>query len=401
MSANNDIKKSDDLRSENRVRVLKTLRRQGPCSPSKLNRLTGLSAASISTLTSQMIAQEILISEKQRLSVPASRGRPRSQIKFNAGFGFVIVLSLTIDLVRARRVDYAGNVCKSYELDLQTRKLNRTDLLSSVSNAVQMVMPVQADSVRHIGVCFQGITEHTTGKLCWSPILSEQNIPLGKHLHDMFQRPVSVNNDCYLIAEALSDRLFDAGHKSFATVLFSYGVGLSLHIDNRPFCGTKTSALEFGHWRFERDGALCRCGKLGCIEAYAADYGIERLATGSFIHDPPAGRVETTVTQQRAAEAHTGNRAAIEAFAVAGAAIGEGLANLFHLLDPIPVALVGRDEECFALMQGSMHSVLKKELRTDIDTESLFHFFADAEPLLEKGLIKHSLASVDAELASG
>ena len=40
-----------------------------------------------------------------------------------------------------------------------------------------------------------------------------------------------------------------------------------------------------GERSFERDGALCRCERRGCIEAYAADYGIESfplLWDGSF-----------------------------------------------------------------------------------------------------------------------
>ena len=39
------------------------------------------------------------------------------------------------------------------------------------------------------------------------------------------------------------------------------------------------------------DGALCRCGMRGCIEAYAADYGILRAAYSVPDSTPPAASI--------------------------------------------------------------------------------------------------------------
>lgn len=394
------IIRSDDLRSENRRRVLLSLRRHGASTPAQIRRHTGLSAASISSLTSQMADQHILESTRLSDTEPGTRGRPTTQITLNPGAGCIIALSLTIDLIKAQRVDYAGQICSSNEQVRDTRQLDESELLDALTQAVREVLPAdEPNAVHHIGLCFQGVTEHASGSLVWSPIIKEKNIPIGKILSEEFNLPVTVYNDCRLITDALRDTMVEPGANSFAAILFSHGVGLGLYLDGKPFSGTRTSALEMGHLRFERDGALCRCGKFGCIEAYAADYGIERLACGQSIHDNPIGRVDTSNLLQLIEAAESGDTAALQAFAIAGAAIGEGLASLFTLLDPMPVALVGRNQRSFALMYEPMQNTLIRELRSDGDLADMFHCFDKSEPLLERGLIINALESVDTQFA--
>jgi len=395
------IIRSDDLRSENRRRILDTLRSTGPCTPALLVELTGLSAASVSTLSSQMIDQSILLSEKHPAGGGKSaRGRPKSQLSLNPQAGNVVTVNLTIDRVRVQRADYAGTVIQSHDAALDTRDLSVQQLLDTTSDAVEAVSPGSVrQQLHHIGVSFQGMTEHESGDLLWSPIISHRNVPLGNALHDRFGVTNSVNNDCRLISQALSGHHNDRLGRSFATVLFSHGIGLGLYLDGQPFAGIRSSALEMGHLRFEHNGALCRCGKRGCIEAYSADYGIERLALGQSIDDIPSGRVSDQSMIKLIDQAHQGDRAAIQAFTIAGAAIGEGLASLFTLLDPMPVALVGHSDQAFALMQGGITSVLRQNLREEVDLDDLLHCFDNVDPLLDQGLLLNSLNQVDRQFS--
>lgn len=389
--------RSDDLRHENRRRLLDTLRATGPCSPARLSSLTGLSAASISTLSTQLIDQGILLSQKDPDSVRKQvRGRPSTQLSLNAEAGYTIALKLTIDLIKVQRVDYAGQICQTHESTLDTRALSAQELLDTLCQSVErMCPPNRSNLLHHIGVAFQGMTEHTTGTLLWSPIIQHRNVPLGATLRERFGVPISVNNDCRLISEALSRDQQDVLGQSFATVLFSHGIGLGLYLGGRPFAGTRSSALEIGHLRYKHTGALCRCGKRGCIEAYSADYGIERLANGRPQEDAPTGRVSDTAIKTILGKALLGEEAAVNAFATAGAAVGEGLVSLFTLLDPLPVALVGRSIPAFNLMRGGIETTLKQNLGDDIDFTNLLHCYNNEDPLLDSGLIRNSLSQVD------
>ena len=97
--------------------------------------------------------------------------------------------------------------------------------------------------------------------------------------------------------------------------------------------------------------------------------------------------------------AQAGKPNALKAFTVAGRAVGEGLVNLFTLLDPMPVALVGHHESVFELMSSGMHSVLDEHLINGPDPSTLLHCFNHDDSLLSQGLIDNSLSQVDSLFA--
>lgn len=392
------IIRSDDLRSQNRRRLLSTLRLRGASTPAQLSHITGLSAASVSTLSTQLIEQSILLSQKHPESATnTGRGRPKSQLSLNPEAGITVTVNFTIDHLQVQRINYAGDVCESRSVNLDSRSLSSTEVLSSTVDAIDSVCTVaQQKQLLHIAVAFQGVTEHATGNLLWSPIIQVKDVPLGAALEQHFSVPISVENDCQLMSQALSMKNSDQLGRSFATVLFSHGIGLGLYLDGKSFSGIRSSGLELGHMRFERNGALCRCGKRGCIEAYAADYGIARLAIGQSIEDSPVGRVSEDALQQLVNRAREGDRASAQAFAIAGAAVAEGLVNLFTLLDPMPVALIGHNTDAFDLMREGIDSVFKQNLPAVFDNNSMLHFFNNEAELVEFGLIQNSLRHVDA-----
>jgi len=81
---------------------------------------------------------------------------------------------------------------------------------------------------------------------------------------------VEVDNDANL--GALSELLFgaarDLGH--FIYLKVSGGVGAGLMLDGRVYRGSAGKAGELGHIEVEPGGALCRCGKRGCLETVAS-----------------------------------------------------------------------------------------------------------------------------------
>ena len=393
--------RSDDLRNENRRRVLQALRNIGPNTPSELAQHTGLSAASISSLSSQLSEQGIVTSSTRKSTLrTAQRGRPQTTIELKNDAADAITMYLSIDEVNVRRVNYQADVLFEYSQALDTRKLKQAELLDLLAHHLKNALSQNsAAPVKQVGVAFQGITESQQGKLVWSPIIQHMNIDLFEHLRSFTQLPVSVNNDSRLVSDALSLRHSDTLGESFATLLFSHGLGLGLRIDGKPLTGIRTSAMELGHLRFERNGALCRCSRSGCIEAYAADYGIMRMATGESLHEVAHGRVPPADIRALADAAIKGDEPAIQAYAIAGAAVGDGLATLFTLLDPMPVALVGRDEHMLKLMRPGLKSAFAELERTDVDIDSMMHCFNDSDELIKLGLTHNTLELLDSQLA--
>ena len=91
--------------------------------------------------------------------------------------------------------------------------------------------------------------------------------------------PVAIDNDANLVA--MAELWFGAGRdlSDFAVVTLEHGVGMGFVMNHRLYRGARNVGMEIGHTKVQLDGALCRCGQRGCLEAYLADYALAREAT--------------------------------------------------------------------------------------------------------------------------
>lgn len=81
--------------------------------------------------------------------------------------------------------------------------------------------------------------------------------------------PVRVANDVNAAAAAEHALGAAAGHRDVLVITVGTGVGGGLVLDGKLFEGQHGGAGEFGHMVVVRDGAVCPCGRRGCVEAYA------------------------------------------------------------------------------------------------------------------------------------
>src|SRR5690606_19716487 len=91
--------------------------------------------------------------------------------------------------------------------------------------------------------------------------------------------PVLIDNDANMVT--LAELWFGAGRalNDFAVVTIEHGVGMGLVLNHRLYRGAMGQGMEIGHTKVQLDGALCRCGQRGCLEAYVADYALVREAS--------------------------------------------------------------------------------------------------------------------------
>lgn len=402
------IRRSHDLRSENRRRVVEALRSIGPCSREALGEATSLSPAAISSFASELIAEGVVNATR----TSTGRGRPRSELALSPTAATMITVSLTIDRLELQLIDYAGIVLRETCHDLETRTLARDEFITAVLSAIdELAQSPCAQRLRQISVSCQGITTHPGGELVWSPVLSVNDVPLRASISERFKIETSVDNDGRLIAGALHTDEQDRLGSNFATMIFSNGIGLALILNDQPFSGIATSALELGHLPYIRGGELCRCGQHGCIEAYAADYAIirsierQRPSSNTTARKQTArlettGRIPEGVLASAAKAAAAGDELATSAFAEAGSAIGFGLRDLFLLFGPMPVALVGRNAEALQAMHPQLLAALEVTGPQASDLASVpLEVFPDESALLHRGLICNALAEVDRQLA--
>lgn len=397
------VLRSDDMRRQNRRRILEVVRRKGVVSRGEIAQAASLSPATVSTITNNLIAEGVLVAREAPAAPSAGRGRPSVDLTVNPDFCHAVTLVLKVGSITCAVIDYAGTLIALEEVQIELSTMDWRafrDILIKVIRETLEQAGLAGEPIAGISAGVQGTTDSTRTRMLWSPITALTDIPLGDWLEAEFGAPTHVSNDCDLIARALNWRNPEHYDDNFAALLLAHGVGMGLFLRGTIINGTGSSGTEFGHMMHRPGGALCRCGSRGCIEAYAGDYAIARRFRGDPEDMVPPGHANPDDIDRIAEAARAGDENALRAFAEAGTAIGAGLAAIFALVDPFSVALVGHGATAFDLMEPALRDTLSGATRRAA-VEISIDLFHDEVPLLLEGCAIDALSRIDALQAVG
>ena len=396
---------SDLVRRQNRLLLLEALRQHGPSARVELGRHTGLSPASITSISSQLIADGILEEAgEQHVAAegPQRRGRPLTQIDINPKSAHVAAVKVSIDGIELALADGRGTILarrtsRTATYDADPRAFGK--LVAGEIAALLAKGRTPAKRVARVGIAVQGVADSKAGTVVWSPAFRTRNIAVCTAVQESLGIPCSVANDANMIAEGLisTDRARYGG--TAAVVFIGYGVGMGLILNGQVYHGPTGAAAEFGHMNHLPHGPLCRCGRRGCVEAYVADYSLLRWASGKAETQPPSFNAipEEDMLALEAA-ARRGEANAVEAYAKAGEALGFGLARLIAILTPSRIVLAGPGTRAMELIEPAMRRAIEEgvvdELRRTVEIETV----PIATDMIIKGTIDRALRHVDREI---
>lgn len=126
------------------------------------------------------------------------------------------------------------------------------------------------ESLGGIGIGCPGPLDLEEGIILESPNLGWKNVPLKKSLEKEFGCPVFVCND--VDAGVYGEYRFGAadGARTALGVFPGTGIGGAMIYEGKIFRGKSGSCLEIGHVPVVPDGAMCGCGRRGCLETIAS-----------------------------------------------------------------------------------------------------------------------------------
>jgi predicted NBD/HSP70 family sugar kinase len=391
----------DDLRRRNRAMVIAAVRRAGRASRTGIAATTALSHSTISAISADLIDEGVLAEVKGGEGGTLKRGRPQVAIALNQRAATVCVAVLSLNSLSATLIDYSGDAIAERSLKLTTLTVKREALIAETVGLVARLIGERAAGagpVMRIVLAIQGITDSEGRTMLWSPITPESDIPFADLVEEATGVPTQVENDCNMIALALSSHDPERYRSDFIAILLSHGIGMGMVLRGELFTGTQSSGGEFGHMIHRPNGALCRCGRRGCIEAYAGNYAIWRSASGLPEDTPPVADVGDADIALLADKARRGQGPEREAFRKAGEALGFGLGSLFALLDPAPVAMVGHGALAFDLLEGPIREAIARTAGGQHSRAISFATEPNEMPLIKEGCAARALAFLDEQI---
>jgi predicted NBD/HSP70 family sugar kinase len=327
----------DLMRAHNRSIILNAIKSHGDISRAEIARLTGLSPATVSAITAELIAENLVLEHAEGDS---SGGRPPILLRLNPSGGFVVGIKVTEQHLIGALTDLTAAVITKQVFDLPNHTLE--DVLEGIINIVTRLTHiggVRKKQLLGVGIGLAGVVDGHRGVLKYSPIFGWHEVPLRDILQARLRVPVYVDNDVNTLT--LSEKWFGAARtvENFLVITLGRGVGMGIVVQGQIYRGHGGGAGEFGHIVVDPQGPICACGGRGCLETFVADPGLLRQAQDAW----QRGELSALVThiEDLVALAEAGDESAQRIFARAGEVLGIQIANLINVFDPAMVIIGG------------------------------------------------------------
>ena len=215
-----------------------------------------------------------------------------------------------------------------------------------------------------------------------------ENVPLRSIFEERFGIPVVIDNGAN--AAVLAETYYGLGRGVKNVIYINCGIGIRTGVISSGVFMRKINDADdaFAHMIVDINGRKCRCGNLGCIEAYSSIYSIleifAELRNKALNYSVDIDQV-SYMDICKAAEIE--DPIAIKVIRNSATIMGNGLANLIQLLNPKIVILSG------PLLK---HSKLFYQICTDTAYDKIHMFNKDKIFFNRGGYFKEDAISVGA-----
>jgi glucokinase-like ROK family protein len=340
------------------------LRERAPIYRAQLAEITGLNKTTVSSLVSELMAQEYVQETGQPYAagLGARTGRPAVMLELNPAAGCAIAAEVGVDFISVAVANFTSQVI--------WRQAERTRHLQGQEAIIERLLALLRIAFSHglaatrrvlgIAVGVPGLVELERGNVLFAPNLNWQDVPLGKILREAFNLPIFLDNEANFAA--LAEAQYGAAQDHRDVLYISAGVGLGGGIvrDGQIYRGVSGFAGEFGHMQLEAGGSfsdsrerVCGCGNTGCWETYVSERALfadvaQRIAAGQSsilawaTGDSAGDASRSALTVPLIVDAaQAGDAVALTALEDVGHALGAGIASLVNALNPELVVLGG------------------------------------------------------------
>lgn len=328
-----------------RLLILNIITHLGPISRTELIDMTDYRPATISDLIKELL-DENLISETGFQSV--GHGRKRTMLEINKDRLCALGIAFSSNSVSYVVSGIGGGILARDARQISPEE-SREALIEGVAGDVAALL----DRFRDKHVVGIGISEplfDPTGYRRDSSLFANY-----AHFNDWIRlclKPrleagtgLSVNTYSAVTMPAMAELRFGAGRgvENFICVELSNGIGSSICCNGIPVGGSGGVAGELGHTVVDPDGALCYCGKPGCVEATTAFPALaaslrKALDQGVFSCLDPEAPITARSVRKALEE---GDRLCMHLVRQAARRLGLAVANAVNLLNSELVILHG------------------------------------------------------------
>ena len=333
--------------------VLTALRARGPMSRANLARYAGVAPSTISGVVQDLVEAGLVVASPNK-GEAGQPGRPGLSLTLNPRLGAVAGVEFCFDELRVLLFDLAHNVIGTAECELPHGHSSDTALAAAGRLLAEALAAagLSRDALIAVGVSVPGPVSRRPDTVKPSAILPGWHGVTGDEIAAALGVAVSIDNDSNLAA--LGEHAWGAGRgcDDSVTLKFHYGIGCGLFVNGTLVRGSG-GAGEIGHIAVDERGPLCRCGKRGCLETYAAIPAITDALR------PQHGKLTLSQLMRLLAVRDPG---AVRVVGDAAELIGMHLATVCNLLAPRRVIVTGPMAQAGDLVLDPIRTAIRRHI---------------------------------------
>lgn len=323
----------------------------GALSRAEMARRMGLSRASLTRITRDLVAEGYLV--EGPIEPRQGLGRPSELLQLNSGSRHFLGVKLTGDVLYAVVTDLGANIVASVDLPIPSRSVE--DVVAQVKVVADLFQSSQL-TLTAVGIAIAGhIRREPDGDVVEdSSYLGWDQVPLVALVSAATGLPTVISNDVQALTAA--EHWFGAGVglSSLVVVTVGVGIGIGVVLNGALVEGAHGRPGKLSHLVVDPSGPECGLGHRGCVSSLVLNESIVR-AIG----------IPQLTYPQALALADLGDAAAVAAFAAAGTALGQMIAVVANLVDPVKVILTGDGLGLYRVAGAQVRDALSRSLADD------------------------------------
>jgi len=336
----------------------------GKTTISELAKELDLSVPTVTKLINGM-SEDGLISDYGK--IPTPEGRHPNYYGMNPTSAYFMGIEMTHQYLNMALMDFNGDVVKT-KFGIPYTYENKLESLDELCTKIEEFINEETHEIRenifNINLNISGRVNPESGYSYSSFYFSEE--PISSILSRKLNRGVGIDNDTRGMAYGEYMKGMVKGQKNVLFINYSWGLGIGIIIDGKPYYGKSGFSGEFGHFPAFENEIICHCGKKGCLETEASGRAIyrevlERIKNGeTSILSDQVKDIKNLKLSDIIKATNQEDTLCIEVVEEVSAKLGRYIAGLINIFNPELVIIGGQMAETDGFVLMPIRSAIRK-----------------------------------------
>lgn len=252
------------MKRMNTALLLNMIREHGPISRIELAKLTGLTAATVTNLTAELIGGDLVSECSTGVS---TGGRRPVMLKVNSNGFFVASAYISPERTEFVVSDFGAEIICYKKHEYSCFSPSPEECVDFIVKSLEDFCVNNAAPIG-LGIGLHGIVDSEAGVLVNAPNLRWKNVNIKALTEARTDIPIYIDNDVRLMAMAEMWFGMAKDTDDFVFLYVGRGVGGAVVMDKKLLRGSSDFAGEIGHTVIDVNGPVCECGRTGCLQAF-------------------------------------------------------------------------------------------------------------------------------------